>query len=137
MYALRGTFKAGFFDKSLEKLTGYSKKRLLGGHVPYAVEAFPENNMKHLSAESALYCRMVIEGMLGFEQTAFNAFSITPQLSDGLSRLNIKNLHLGGDRISIDLKLVAGQVETKIYRNGMEISNSTVKSGEKVEVEIL
>lgn len=134
LYALRGTFKAGFFDKSLEKLTDYSNKRLLGDHVPYAVEAFPENNMKHLSAESALYCRMIIEGMLGFKQTAFNSFSITPQLSNQLPVLNVKNLHLGDNVISINLNLVGGKIETKVDLNGAEIINKTVKSCEKVEV---
>jgi len=136
LYALRGTFKAGFFDKSLEKLIDFSNKRLLGDHVPYAVEAFPENNMKHLSAESALYCRLIIEGMLSFEQTAFDAFSITPQLSDKLPRFRIKNLHTGDNIISIDLNLVDGKVDTKIYLNGAEIVNKKVEIGEKLEVKI-
>lgn len=87
LYALRGTFRAGFFDKSFDKLLEYSTKRLLGDRVPYPVEAYPENNMKHLSAESALYCRLFIEGMLSFDQISFNSFSIVPQLSDKLPSL--------------------------------------------------
>ncbi len=136
LYALRGTFKSGFFDKSLEKLVEYSNKRLLGDRVPYPVEAYPENNMKHLSAESALYCRLFIEGILSFEQTAFNSFSIAPQLSDKLPRLTIKNLHLGGNLISINLNLIGGIVETKVKINGTEIINKSVKSGEKIIINI-
>lgn len=136
LYALRGTFKAGFFDKSLDKLVEYSNKRLLGDHVPYAVEAYPENNMKHLSAESALYCRLIIEGMLSFEQTAFNSFTIAPQLSDKLPRLSIKNLHIGKNVISINLHLAGDKVDTKIHLNGKEIINKRVKTGQKIKVNI-
>ena len=136
LYALRGTFKAGFFDKSLEKLEEYSKKRLLGDHVPYAVEAYPENNMKHLSAESALYCRLIIEGMLSFEQTGFNSFSIKPQLSNKLSNLNLSNLHIGNNNVSIKLHLIGDEIETKIYLNKIEIINKRIKIGQKVIIEI-
>ena len=36
-----------------------------GEHVPYPVEAWPEGNQRHLSAESALYCRIFTEGLFG------------------------------------------------------------------------
>ena len=136
LYALRGTFKAGFFEKSLNKLIDYSGKRLLGEHVPYPIEAFPENNMKHLSAESALYCRLIIEGMLSFEQTEFNSFSIAPQLSDEMSKINLKNLYIGDKAISIHLQLIDDMIETKIYLNGAELINKQIKAGEKVNVKI-
>lgn len=136
LYALRGTFKAGFFDKSLEKLEEYSNKRLLGDHVPYAVEAYPENNMKHLSAESALYCRLIIEGILSFEQTGFNSFSFAPQLSDKLPRLSIKNLHIGDNIISINLELIDNNIKSRVYLNGIEIIDRKIRSGEKIEVNI-
>ncbi|MFC5683832.1 six-hairpin glycosidase-like protein [Flavobacterium sp. MAHUQ-51] len=134
LYALRGTFKAGYFDKSLEKLVNYSNKRLLGDHVPYAVEAFPENNMKHLSAESALYCRLIIEGMLSFEQTGFNSFSIKPQLSDKLPYISLKNLHIGNNKVSLDMKLIDGFVQTKIHLNGTKYLDRKIKMGEKLEI---
>ncbi|WBL24215.1 six-hairpin glycosidase-like protein [Zunongwangia sp. HGR-M22] len=137
LYALRGTFKAGFFDQSLEKLEEYSNKRLLGDHVPYAVEAYPENNMKHLSAESALYCRLIIEGILSFEQTGFNSFSIEPQLSDKLPRLSIKNLHLGDNSISINLEQIDNNIKSSISLNGIKIIDRNIRSGEKIEVSFL
>ncbi|WP_290476174.1 six-hairpin glycosidase-like protein [Leeuwenhoekiella sp. UBA1003] len=136
LYALRGTFKAGLFDQSLKKLVDYSNKRLLGDHVPYPIEAFPENNMKHLSAESALYCRLIIEGILSFEQTEFNSFSITPQLNEDLSNLSLKNLYIGKNAISINLELIQDKIDTKIYINGVELINKMVKAGEKVTIKI-
>ena len=49
-------------------LRAYSTRRLLGEHVPYAVEAWPEGNQRHLAAESALYCRVYRRGCLGCGQ---------------------------------------------------------------------
>lgn len=134
LYALRGTFKSGFFDRSLEKLLEYSSNRLLSEHVPYPVEAYPENNMKHLSAESALYCRLIIEGMIGFEQNGFRSFTIKPQLSEQLKTLELKRMHIGADQFSIQLLLQGDQIHTKIERNGKKIIDRLVKTGEMVEV---
>ena len=80
LYGLRGVFAAGAIDRGLKFFTDYSNRRLLGDHVPYAVEAWPEGNQRHLSAESALYCRVVTEGVFGFRPVGLNAFTITPQL---------------------------------------------------------
>jgi len=61
----------------------YTQKRLLVEHVPYAVEANPEGDQRHLSAESGLYCRVVTEGLFGIEPTGFNTFNCTPRLPKG------------------------------------------------------
>ena len=80
LYALRGVFAAGDTDRALERLSAYTHRRLLGEHVPYAVEAYPEGGQAHLSAESALYCRIFVEGMFGIRPTALDAFAMTPRL---------------------------------------------------------
>jgi hypothetical protein len=46
LYALRGVFAAGDTKRGLEYLERYSKRRLLGEHVPYPVEAWPEGGQK-------------------------------------------------------------------------------------------
>lgn len=86
LYAFRGAFKAGAADQALEKLLSYSQTRLLGFHVPYVVEAWPEGNMAHLSAESALYCRIFTEGMLGIVPTGFQAFVLHQAPVFGMER---------------------------------------------------
>lgn len=60
LYALRGLFNCGESNRSLELLTAYSRARLLGNHIPYAVEAYPEGNQAQLSAESGLYLRIFL-----------------------------------------------------------------------------
>jgi GH15 family glucan-1,4-alpha-glucosidase len=42
LYALRGVLQAGATEKAMNFLHYYSRRRLLGEHVPYPVEAYPE-----------------------------------------------------------------------------------------------
>lgn len=52
LYALRGVYACGATEKATEYLKFYSNQRLLGEHVPYAIEAWPEGSQRHLSAEA-------------------------------------------------------------------------------------
>ncbi|WP_289772362.1 hypothetical protein, partial [Bacteroides acidifaciens] len=83
LYAFRGAYACGAREIATEYLEKYSATRLLGDHVPYAVEAWPEGNQRHLSTESALYCRIMTEGLFGIRPIALNAFKLTPQLPEG------------------------------------------------------
>jgi hypothetical protein len=76
LYGLRGVFAAGESEKALRFLKYFSRRRLLGEHVPYAVEAYPEGNQRHLSAESGLYCRIYTEGVFGMRPKGFNSFML-------------------------------------------------------------
>ena len=69
LYALRGVYACGETEKATQYLEYYSNQRLLGEHVPYAIEAWPEGNQRHLSAESGLYARIITEGMIGIRPT--------------------------------------------------------------------
>lgn len=93
LYAIRGMFAAGDVDRAWAMLSQFSELRLLGDHVPYAIEAFPEGKMRHLSAESGLYCRAIIEGLFGIRPTGFSSFDLTPRLPrlwKGMSLRKIK-----------------------------------------------
>jgi hypothetical protein len=93
LYGLRGVFAAGETEKALTFLKYYSQRRLLGEHVPYPVEAFPEGNQRHLSAESGLYCRIYTEGMFGIRPTGFNSFDMTPRLPKDWDEMALRNIH--------------------------------------------
>ncbi|MES2459801.1 MAG: hypothetical protein V4671_04400 [Armatimonadota bacterium] len=80
LYALRAVFRAGATETAFAYLSAYSRRRLLGDHVPYPVEAHPEGGQAHLSAESALYCRVFLEGLLGITPTGLRSFTIAPYL---------------------------------------------------------
>lgn len=101
LYALRGTFLSGATDVSLEKLQQFSYERLLGKRVPYVVEAYPEGNMAHLSAESGLYCRVFIEGLFGITPTGVNSFSLIPRLPKQWNTMALRHIKAFGQDFDI------------------------------------
>jgi len=101
LYAFRGLFYAGATDTSLRYFTYYSSIRLLGEHVPYAVEAWPEGDQRHLSAESGLYCRVVTEGLFGIEPTGFNSFTIMPRLPGKWNSMSLEHIRAFQRDVSI------------------------------------
>lgn len=104
LYALRGLFYAGCADNALEMLKEYTDSRLFGEHVPYPVEAYPEGNAAHLSAESALYVRIFTEGMLGFRPMGFSSFELKPNLPSAWNEVTLKNFFFAGRALTIEMK---------------------------------
>jgi len=137
LYGFRGVFAAGAREQGLKYLNFYSNLRLLGDHVPYAVEAWPEGNQRHLSAENALYCRAITEGMFGFRPTGLNSFTVTPQLPSGWNEMSLKNIiAFGGRKIDIEIMRSGIKIIVKINVDGKEIKNISVGNGTKAEVKI-
>ncbi|MBA4198117.1 MAG: hypothetical protein C0459_11245 [Chitinophaga sp.] len=129
LFALRGVFAAGETEKALRFLKYYSKRRLLGEHVPYPVEAYPEGNQRHLSAESGLYCRIYTEGMFGIRPTGFNSFDCTPHLPQEWNRMALRNIHSFGTVFDIEVTRAAkGVLTVTVTKNGQQ-KKYTVKEG--------
>jgi hypothetical protein len=120
LYALRGVLQAGKTEKAMDYLRYYSRRRLLGEHVPYPVEAYPEGNQRHLSAESGLYCRIFTEGLFGMMPTGFNSFDCTPRLPAGWNEMALNNVHAFGHVFDL-----------KISRQSREKLMITVTQGNK------
>lgn len=117
LYALRGTFLSGATDLSLEKLEEFSIQRLLGDRVPYVVEAFPEGNMAHLSAESGLYGRVFIEGMFGIKATGLDSFSLLPRLPKGWNEMALRKIKAFGQDFDVEVKRSDDQTNVKVIDN--------------------
>jgi hypothetical protein len=138
LYGLRGAFAAGATEQGLKFLIYYSNHRLLGEHVPYAVEAWPEGNQRHLSAESALYCRVITEGIFGFRPTGLNSFSITPQLPAGWNEMSLNNIiAFGGKMIDIKVGRREKKIQVDVTVNGKPVKKFLIKDGDRVEVKLL
>ena len=137
LYALRGTFFSGETARSLEKLEQFSRKRLLGDRVPYVVEAYPEGNMAHLSAESALYCRVFTEGIFGIVPTSLNSFECTPRLPGKWDQMALKNIRAFGQNFDINVQREGDGLQVRINdREQHVIFQSTIHHGGTVEVRL-
>jgi len=134
--ALRGTLIAGETEVSLNKLLAFSKKRLIGDHVPYVVEAYPEGNMAHLSAESALYCRVFTEGLFGILPTGFDSFKMTPRLPEKWNQMALKKVNAFEQNFDIQINRVTNKkIKVAVTDDkGKEIFSETIKSGDTVNV---
>jgi hypothetical protein len=136
LYGLRGVFAAGATEKALEYLTYYSRRRLLGDHVPYPVEAYPEGNQRHLSAESALYCRVYTEGMFGMRPTGFDSFDTTPRLPDRWDGMKLKNIHAFGRVFDLSVSRAGERLKVEVVRGGKPVQSHFIKKGETLSVDL-
>ena len=134
LYALRGVFAAGDTKRGLKFLHYYSNRRLLGEHVPYPVEAYPEGGQRHHSAESGLYCRVFTEGLFGIRPTGLNTFTVTPQLPDDWNFMNLKNVHGFGAQFDLEIQREAGKIRLKISSGDKIVINKFVENGKQVSV---
>ena len=116
LYGLRGAFAAGEVEQTFRKLLVYSRHRLLGDHVPYPIEAWPEGGKRHLSAESALYCRVITEGLLGLVPLSFNSFRAEPRIPAPCNAVKLKNIRAFGSVFD----LIATREQTVVCCNGVE-----------------
>lgn len=103
LYALRGAYTAGETQQATDFLKHYSSTRLLGEHVPYAIEAWPEGNQRHLSAESALYARIITEGLFGIRPTGLNTFRLTPRLPQEWNYMHLRNIQAFGATFDLEI----------------------------------
>ena len=103
LYYIASCFRSGEIERAFSKLKEISEKRLLGERVPYVVEAYPEYNMRHLSAESALYCRIITDGLLNitFNKEGYSVNSILPS---ELNSIKIENIYINGEYKTIEIK---------------------------------
>ena len=129
----------GATELGLEKLRDYSETRLLGEHVPYPIEAWPEGSQRHLSAESALYCRVFTEGLFGIRPTGFASFTATPRLPEKWNSMILRNI--GGFNRTFDLRVTRSKPKSNELFVVVEIHDgpmitAIVDENEPVEFEI-
>jgi hypothetical protein len=98
LYGLRGVLAAGRVEEGVQKLQAFSCERLLGDHVPYVIEAYPEQNQSHLSAESGLYCRIFTEGLFGIRPTGWRSFTCRPHLPEDWNEMALRSIRAFGQR---------------------------------------
>ncbi len=129
LYGMKCAYIMGRADKMNGPLLRYCRKRLLCDRVPYAVEAYPEGGKRHLSGESALFARIISEGIFGIVPESLTSFSFDPNNCRGLGDVSLSKIRICG--ASFDICISEGRWQ--VYRNG-EMILSGVADGTRVTV---
>ena len=116
LYAMRGILNAGRPNEVYSFLEYYCNKRLLTEHVPYPVEAYPEDNQRHLSAESALFARIVTEGLFGLTPRGLKKFSLCPALPEALTEMKLLRIRAFGSCFDLTVRRIAGCYQILLER---------------------
>lgn len=137
LYALRGVYAAGETEKATEYLKFYSSRRLLGDHVPYAIEAWPEGNQRHLSAESGLYCRIITEGLFGIRPSGFDSFVFTPHMPDEWNEISLSNIRAFGNDFNISVvRTEKGKLNISVTPKDGKPKVYKIKEGDSLKVNL-
>lgn len=135
LYALRGVLACGETDKALSFLHYYSNRRLLGDHVPYPVEAYPEGNQRHLSAESGLYCRIFTEGLFGIRPTGLHSFNFTPHLPSSWPGMSLRHIRAFEHDFDMVVERADGKLNVTISDGGKTIFTKLITDGDMVNID--
>lgn len=136
LYALRGTIAAGEVEKGMSFLKKYSHRRLLGDHVPYAIEAWPEGDQRHLSAESGLYCRIYTEGLFGIRPTGLRSFEMTPRLPQEWEYMNLNCVRAFNSEFDIRVSRAGKKLHVEVLKGGKPILRKNITEGVAVRVNL-
>lgn len=134
LYALRGILAAGEVEKGVDFLKRYSRRRLLGDHVPYAIEAWPEGDQRHLSAESGLYCRIFTEGLFGIRPTGLRTFVLTPRLPKEWEYARLNRVRAFASDFDIRVTRSGNRLDVSVYQENRCILRKKIGAGKSIEV---
>lgn len=123
LFGFKGAFIADRVDPCWNSLKQFIHTRLLGDRVPYVVEAYPEGAMRHLSGESALFCRIFTEGLFKLWPEGNKKFRITPTLPGQLTHLKLDGWKLAGHRICVEME--RGHA-CRIYKDGILLTECEI-----------
>ena len=137
LYALRGIYNAGYADRATEMLHCYSQRRLLGDHVPYPIEAWPEGSQRHLSAESGLYCRIVPEGLFGIRPAGLRSFDLTPGMPSAWERMSLRRIRAFDADFDISVgREVGGKLRITVMQAGKKPKIYRAAPGATIRVKL-
>lgn len=136
LYGLQAAFRAGENERALPLLQAYSRRRLLGEHVPYAVEAYPEGNQRHLAAESALYCRIYTEGLFGIQPTGFRSFTCAPRLPAQWDSMALRSIRAFGSVFDVESLRTANGFVLLVTVNGGAAACYPYRDGETLSIDL-
>lgn len=136
LYALRGAYTVGDTDRATDFLKHYSATRLLGEHVPYAIEAWPEGGQRHLSAESGLFGRIITEGLFGIRPTGLRSFTLTPRLPGDWNHMYLRKIKAFNSDFDIEVRRADDDKINVTVISGNKKRNYTIKQGKSINIKL-
>ena len=136
LYAMRGIIAAGEVERGIDFLNHYSRRRLLGDHVPYAIEAWPEGDQRHLSAESGLYCRIYTEGLFGIRPTGLRSFDLTPRLPAEWAYMNLNHVRAFGSDFDVQVSRDGEKLHVLVTEKGKKVLDKKITEGKTLKVRL-
>jgi hypothetical protein len=136
LYGLRGVLQAGETATGLRYLSAYTHRRLLGDHVPYPVEAWPEGDQRHLSSESGLYCRIFTEGLFGLRPTGLDRFRCTPRLPDGWPRMALRSVRAFNRNFDVVVERRGQSQHLTIIQDGKTVAEHDLATGASADIRL-
>lgn len=138
LYAFRGLSFSGRSDAVLPRLEAYTRERLLGKHVPYPVEAYPEGRGSHLAAESALYARIFTEGVFGIVPRGLRKFTVRPNLPTSWPRAALRRVRAFGAEVDLEFERTDKGVRMTISEGQPRrtVQSANVSDGQLCEISL-
>ncbi|MBR4756135.1 MAG: hypothetical protein IK076_04270, partial [Bacteroidales bacterium] len=95
-------------------------------------------SQRHLSAESGLYCRAIIEGMFGIRPTGLKSFRLTPRLAEGWNDMALKHIRAFGGDFDIDVRRLPGNKLEVVVEDNVTGTGKTwkVPDGNTIEIKL-
>lgn len=134
--ALRAGFVAGETDLITPYLSELSNRRLLADHVPYPIEAWPEGNQRHLSGESALYCRIITEGMFGIRPTGFKSFLFSPKMPKTWDKMALRNINGFGSNFDIEIVRNGKKLDVLVKTSSQIILKKSIPENKEIHIKV-
>jgi cellobiose phosphorylase len=106
----------------------------LGDHVPYPVEAYPEGDQRHLSAESGLYCRIFTEGLFGIRPTGLHSFDLTPRLPKSWPLMKMRHINAFERDFDITVERVDKKLKITVSDKKKVLVNKVIKDGDTINI---
>ncbi|MCX6874784.1 MAG: NPCBM/NEW2 domain-containing protein [Verrucomicrobia bacterium] len=136
LYGLRGVFQAGETATGLRYLSAYTGRRLLGEHVPYPVEAWPEGDQRHLSSESGLYCRIFTEGLFGIRPTGLDGFRCTPRLPAAWPRMALRSVRAFNRNFDVVVERRGQGQHLSVLQAGKSVAEHDLANGDSADIRL-
>lgn len=134
LYALRGVLASGETEKGMKYLKHYSTQRLLREHVPYAIEAWPEGNQRHLAAESGLYCRIITEGLFGIRPVGLHSFTLMPSLPKNWNKMSLKKIRAFGNNFDLNVSRKGKKIKIDVIVDNKKVMEKNINEGKEILV---